>query len=60
MDGVVEYFYDKKCTKSAGTSSLTESGEMGGCFPFFPGVFVGSVCTTSSQPKVYMESVVTK
>jgi hypothetical protein len=57
---VVEYFYDKKCKDSAGTSDLNESGTMGACSEFLPGLYAGSVCTTSSQPKVYVESVVTQ
>jgi hypothetical protein len=57
LDGVVEYFFDKECTDYAGSSDLTESPSMNPCSGS-GGFYMGTVCTTSSQPKVYAESVV--
>jgi hypothetical protein len=58
--GYIEYYYDKKCTDYAGSSDLSDSKSLIPCAEFLPGsgIFMGTVCTTSSQPKVYSQSVV--
>jgi hypothetical protein len=56
VGGVIEYYFDKQCKSYAGSSSLTDTystpcADLGG-------LYAGTVCTTSNQPKVYAESVV--
>jgi hypothetical protein len=57
--GVIEYYYDKDCTKLAGTSKLDETlPPPCSSSPFLPGAYLTFVCTNKSKPPVGVDSVV--
>jgi hypothetical protein len=59
VGGVIEYYFDKACTKLAGTSKLEEVlPPPCSSSPLLPGVYLTFVCTTKKDPPVGVDSVI--
>jgi hypothetical protein len=59
IDGVVEYYFDQKCTMYAGNSPLSQVASTACTYSGFGGYMSGA-CTSSSDPLVFVDSVVSK